>query len=61
MKPRVMDMNKGTKVLGGLSIASLVAGVVMAMFSMVYMIIPGIIAGYALIVTSLVLEITLKR
>ena len=54
-------MNKVTKVLGGLSIASLVAGVVIAMFSIAYMNIPGIITGYALIATSLVLEITLKR
>jgi len=54
-------MNKVTKVLGGVSIASLVAGVVMVMISMVYMNIPGIITGYALIAASLVLEITLKR
>ena len=54
-------MNKVTKVLGGVSIASLAAGVVMVMISMVCMIIPGIITGYALIAASLVLEITLKR
>jgi len=56
-----MGMGKLTKVLGGLSIASLVAGVAVTMLSMVYMNIPGIIAGYALIAASLVLEITLKR
>jgi len=53
-------MGRATKTLGGLSIASLVAGVVITMFSMVYMIIPGIITGYALIVASAILEITLK-
>lgn len=56
-----MGMGKVPKVLGGLSITSLVAGVVITMFSMAYMFIPGIITGYALIITSLVLEITLKR
>ncbi len=56
-----MGMGKVPKVLGGLSITSLAAGVVITMFSMVYMNIPGIITGYALIITSLVLEITLKR
>jgi len=54
-------MNKATKVLGGVSIASLVAGVVMVMISVVYMIIPGIITGCALIAAALVLETTLKR
>jgi len=47
--------------LGGLSIASLIAGAVVTIVSMVYMIIPGIVTGYALIATSLVLETTLKR
>jgi len=47
--------------LGGLSIASLIAGAVVTMVSMVYMNIPGIITGCALIVASLVLETTLKR
>jgi hypothetical protein len=56
-----MGMGNLTKVLGGLSIASLVTGVVVTMFSMVYMNIPGIITGYTLIVTSVALEITLKR
>jgi len=54
-------MSGATKNLGGLSIAGLIAGAVVTMISMVYMIIPGIITGYALIVTSLVLETTLKR
>jgi uncharacterized membrane protein len=54
-------MSRVVKALGGLSIASLIAGVVMVMISMVCMIIPGIITGYALIAASLVLEITLKR
>ena len=47
--------------LGGLSIASLITGVVVTIVSMVYMIIPGIITGCALIAASLVLETTLKR
>ena len=56
-----MGMGRVAKALGGLSIAGLIAGAVVTMISMVYMIIPGIITGYALIATSLVLEITLKR
>ena len=54
-------MGRLAKVLGGLGIAGLVAGVVVTMFSIVYMSISGIITGYALIVTSAILEITLKR
>jgi len=54
-------MGRFAKVLGWLGIASLVAGVVIAFFSIAYMNIPGIITGYTLIATSLALEITLKR
>jgi hypothetical protein len=60
-KTRVMGMGKLMKVLGRLSIASLVAGVVITLFNIVYMNIPGIIIGYALIATSAILEIALKR
>jgi hypothetical protein len=54
-------MGRFTKVLGGLGIASLAAGVVIAYFSIACMYIPGIITGCTLIATSLALEITFKR
>ena len=49
-------MSRATKVLGGLSIASLIAGAMVMMISMVFMFIPGIITGCILIVASPVLE-----
>lgn len=57
----VMGMVGRAAVLDVLSVSSFIAGVVVTMFSMIYMSIPGIITGYALIAASLVLEITLKR